>query len=212
METVRIGIADDHRLFRHGLRSLLEKQQDFKVVFEAENGREALDFIRKHRPDQVILDISMPDLNGIETARKIKRDYPETAILILSMHADRRFVLEAIEAGASGYTLKDSAFEEVAEAIRAISRGNIFLSQNVLHFFSNGIESLNTKKKGLLTPREREVLQLVAEGLTTIETAERLCVSVKTIETHRKHLMEKLKLHSIAELTKYAVREGLTEL
>jgi DNA-binding NarL/FixJ family response regulator len=213
---LKILIADDHRLFRDGLRNLLDKQEGFVVVGEAADGLEALAATRKLRPDIVLMDISMPALNGVEATRRILSEVGAARIIMLSMHSDRSFVIESLKAGAMGYLLKDSAFEELLLALTAVSANRVYLSRlvndSVLHEYVSIVKRSPRSAFSLLTGREREVLQLLAEGKTTKETAARLNVSVKTIETHRKQIMDRLGLHSVAELTKYAVREGLTTL
>jgi DNA-binding NarL/FixJ family response regulator len=213
---VRIVIADDHRIVREGLRHLLEKRTDFKVVGEAPDGESAVRLAKELSPDIVIVDISMPGLNGIEATRRILAERPEIRVLALSMHSDRRFVIETLKAGASGYLLKDSAFDELARAIEVVMARGAFLSPAITemvvrdYVLQSGCD--DDAVFSVLTPREREVLQLMAEGEPTRAIAAHLAVSVKTVETYRQQIMEKLDLHSVAELTKYAVREGLTEL
>lgn len=213
---VRIVIADDHRIVREGLRHLLEKRTDFKVVGEAPDGESAVRLARELSPDIVIVDISMPGLNGIEATRRILAERPEIRVLALSMHSDRRFVIETLKAGASGYILKDSAFDELARAIEVVMARGAFLSPAITEMVVRDYVAQSGRDDdaafSVLTPREREVLQLMAEGEPTRAIAVHLAVSVKTVETYRQQIMEKLDLHSVAELTKYAVREGLTEL
>jgi DNA-binding NarL/FixJ family response regulator len=213
---VRIVIADDHRIVREGLRHLLEKRTDFKVVAEAPDGESAVRLAKELSPDIVILDISMPGLNGIEATRRILAERPEVRVLALSMHSDRRFVIETLKAGASGYVLKDSAFDELARAIEVVMARGAFLSPAITGMVVRDYVAQagcgDAAAFSVLTPREREVLQLMAEGQSTKAIATRLAVSVKTVETYRQQVMEKLNLHSVAELTKYAIREGLTEL
>jgi DNA-binding NarL/FixJ family response regulator len=213
---LRILLADDHKIVRDGLRNLLEKDPEIVVVGEAEDGREALQLARKLAPDVVVMDIAMPDLNGIEATRQILAEMPKVKIVALSMHSDKRYVSEMLKAGAAGYLLKDCAFEELSTAIRTIARGKIYLSPGIAgvvleDYIRTGSAAAGTAFS-LLSDREREVLQLMAEGRTTKEVAAQLHVSVKTIETHRTHIMAKLDIHSIAALTKYAIREGLTSL
>jgi DNA-binding NarL/FixJ family response regulator len=214
--TVRIVIADDHRLLREGLRGLLEKRTDLKVVGEAADGLTAVRLARELAPEIVIVDISMPGLNGIEATRRIAADCPGVRVLVLSMHSDRHYVIEALKAGASGYLLKDSAFDEVVHAIESVMAHAAFLSpaitDMVLREYVAGLTVEKGNAFGRLTAREREVLQLLAEGLPSKAIAARLAISVKTVETHRTAIMEKLDLHTVAELTKYAIREGLTAL
>jgi DNA-binding NarL/FixJ family response regulator len=213
---VRIVIADDHRIVREGLRHLLEKRTDFNVVGEASDGESAVRLARELSPDIVIVDISMPGLNGIEATRRILAERPDIRVLALSMHSDRRFVIETLKAGASGYLLKDSAFDELARAIEVVMARGAFLSPAITEMVVRDYVAQSgcddNAVFSVLTPREREVLQLMAEGKPTKAIAAHLAVSVKTVETYRQQIMEKLDLHSVAELTKYAVREGLTEL
>ena len=212
----RILLVDDHRLFRSGLNSLLARQPNIKIVGEAEDGVSAVRMALELAPDIVLMDISMPKLNGIEATRQILSQNGAARVIVLSMHADRRFVIEALKAGARGYLLKDSAIEEVLNAVGAIASNQVYLSRRITNIVvedyilmaGNAGPTVYT----MLSAREREVLQLVAEGKNTKEIASHLNVSVKTVETHRKQVMDKLGLHTIAELTKYAIREGLTEL
>ena len=213
---VRILIADDHKILREGLKSLLEKQPEFAVVAEAQDGLSAISEAKKHKPDIAILDIGMPDLNGIEVTRRIRSEMAETRVIALSMHADRRFVMGILEAGANGYLLKDSAFAELITAVTAVAKGKMYLSPSIAEtVVKNSLEKLDRKEEGssvLLSGREREVLQMIAEGKSTKEIALKLFVSTKTVETHRKQIMDKLNIRTVAGLTKYAIREGLTSL
>jgi len=214
--STRILIADDHQIMRQGLRALLEAQPGLSVVGEAENGRKAVQLVRDARPDVVIMDVMMPDMNGIEATRRIKSMHPEVQIVALSIHSDRRFVLQMFKADATGYLLKDCAFEELTRAIRTVTDGQAYLSPAIAGVVvGEFLRNLTTDARGglpSLSPREREVLQMMAEGKTTKEIASALAVSVKTVETHRRQIMGKLGINSIAELTKYAIREGLTSL
>lgn len=214
--TVRILIADDHKILREGLKSLLEKQPDFAVVAEAQDGLGAISAAKKHKPDIAILDIGMPDLNGIEVTRRIRSEMADTRVIALSMHADRRFVMGILEAGANGYLLKDSAFAELISAVTTVAKGKMYLSPSIAEtVVKNSLEKLDRKNEGssvLLSGREREVLQMIAEGKSTKEIALKLFVSTKTVETHRKQIMDKLNIRTVAGLTKYAIREGLTSL
>ena len=213
--SVRIVLADDHQIVRDGLRALLEKEKDMQVVGEAADGRTAVRLALKLRPHVVLIDVSMPDLNGVEAARQIVAGAPEIKVLALSMHADKRYVGAMLQAGAAGYLLKDLAFEEVVHAIKTAGQGQVYLSRGVVGIVVDDyVERLSKEEteKPDLTPREREILQLVAEGRSTKEIAVALHISVKTVETHRRQIMERLKIHSVAELTKYAVRRGLTSL
>jgi len=214
--TIKVLLADDHKIVRDGLRTLLEKHADIAVLGEAEDGREALQLAGKLSPDVVVMDIAMPELNGIEATRQILSEHPGIKIVALSMHSDKRFVSEMLKAGASAYLLKDCAFEELITAIRTIMKGKIYLSPGIAGVvLADYIRSDRKSEPSVfsqLSDREREVLQLMAEGKTTKEVAAHLNVSIKTVETHRTNIMTKLDIHSIAELTKYAVREGLTSL
>jgi two-component system response regulator NreC len=210
---IRILLADDHAIIRQGLRSLLAAQSGMEVVAEAEDGRATVQLVRTHHPDVVLMDVQMPDLNGVEAARQVMAVSPRTKVLALSMHDDGRFVERMLAAGAAGYLLKDCAFEEVVRAIRTVVDNQTYLSPKIAGVLvDNFVRRPAQVAPPLLTPREREVLQLMAEGRSTKETASILDVSVKTIETHRQQIMAKLDIHSVAELTKYAVREGLTSL
>jgi DNA-binding NarL/FixJ family response regulator len=214
--TTKVIIADDHKLFREGLKTLIARQPGVEVIGEAENGMAVVSLAQELNPDIVLMDVSMPDLNGIEATRKILADGSKVKVIILSMHFDRQFITEALKAGASGYMLKDSTIEELVEAIESARNNQIYLSSKitdvVIKDYIKIAKSGDSSAYAVLSAREREVLQLLAEGKSTKEIAAKLNVSVKTIETHRKQIMNKLNIHSIAELTKYAIREGLTQL
>ena len=215
--SIRILIADDHKIMLAGLRSLLEKQTDFEVVGEADNGRKAVQMAQEKTPDVVVMDVSMPDLNGIEATMQIIESLPKTRVVALSMHSDKRFVMGMLRAGASGYLLKDCASQELANAIAQVAGGKKYLSPEITgvvidDFLLGGSSEEVTTAASPLSPREREVLQLIAEGWSTKQIASHLYVSIKTIETHRRQIMRKLDLHAIADLTKYAIREGLTSI
>lgn len=214
--SIRILLADDHKITRQGLRSLLEKQPDMEVVAEAEEGRTAVRLVRELLPDVVIMDVTMPDLNGIEATRQIIGKFGDIKIIALSMHSDTLFVSEMLKSGASGYLLKDCAFEELARAIRTVVANKTYLSPSisgvVVDDYLHRLSKADFSGSEILTNREREVLQLIAEGKSTKQTALKLHISAKTIETHRRQLMNKLDIHTVAELTKYAIRKGLTSL
>ncbi len=215
--SIRILLADDHRIVRDGLKTLLEKQPDMEVIAEAEDGRTTVNLARKLLPDVIIMDITMPDLNGIDATRKIVSETPNAKVIALSMHSDRRFVSGSLEAGASGYLMKDCAFEELVSAIRSVMTSNrTYLSPKVADIVVKNYVSKFSKSRmpvpPTLTNREREMLQLLAEGKTTKEIASGLHVSIKTVETHRRNIMSKLNSHSVADLIKYALREGLISL
>ena len=213
---MKIILADDHRIIREGLRALLDKEPDMEVVAEAEDGRTTVRLSREYRPDVVIMDITMPGLNGIEATRQIVSELPDIKVIALSMHSDRKFVREMLSAGASGYLLKDSAFEELSNALHAVYNDQLYLSAKIddqgLIGYAGQVKAEAPAKAHPLSHREREVLQLLAEGRTTQQIASSLCVSGKTIASHRTQIMNKLGLTSVAELTKYAVREGLTSI
>jgi len=212
---IRILIADDHKIFREGLRTLLRARDDIEVVGEADNGRTVVSLAVQLEPDIVIMDVAMPDLNGIEATRQITTTRADAKVLALSMHSDSRFVTRMLQAGAHGYLLKDCAFEELTLAIDTIVTEGVYLSPGVtgvvVRDYMQHLSSAESSAT-LLSSREREVLQLVAEGLTTKDIASKLHISIKTVESHRRQIMDKLEIRSVAELTKYAVREGLTSL
>ena len=214
--SVSVVLVDDHTIVRDGLRALLDKNPTMVVVGEAADGRSAVRLAKDMSPDVVIMDVAMSDLNGIEATRQIMAEAPRVKVLALSMYSDRVFVSEMLKAGASGYLLKDCAFDELAHAIETVMAGRIYLSPGisdvVVADYLERLEHDGESASSLLTPREREVLQLLAEGKSTKQIAARLQVSSKTIDTHRQQLMAKLGVHSIAELTKYAISQGLSAL
>jgi len=216
MSPIRILIADDHAIVRDGLRRLLEADAFAEVVAEVGDGREAIRVARELRPDVVLMDVAMPESNGAEATRRILEDNPEIRVIALSMHTDRQYVSRMLQAGASGYVLKEGAFEELAEAVRCVRRGEAYLSPKiagaVVRDYREKAALLDGQEAESLSPREREVLQLLAEGRSTKDIAATLHLSVKTVETHRKRMMDKLSLTSVAELTKFAIRQGLTSL
>jgi len=210
---VNVLLADDHKIVRDGLRTLIEANGSMTVVAEAEDGQKTINLARELHPQVIIMDISMPDVNGIDATRKITSDLPGIKIIALSMHADRHFVIGMLEAGASGYLLKDCAFEELVNAINTVLANHTYLSPTIADIV---VKNYVHKAAGTivvsseLTPRERELLQLLAEGMTAKQIASALHVSVKTVETHRRNITQKLGACSVAELIKYAIREGLT--
>jgi DNA-binding NarL/FixJ family response regulator len=214
--SIKILLADDHGIMRAGLRSLLDKESDMEVVAEAENGRRTVQLARELSPDVVVIDVTMPDMNGIEATRQILSEVSNVKVLALSMHSDEQFVVEMLTAGASGYLLKDCAVDELCTAIRAVVANQTFLSSEVANVVVKDYLrrlSINDFSLGsVLTSREREVLQLVAEGKTSKQIASLLHVSVKTVEAHRQQIMDKLGIRSVAELTKYAIRKGITSV
>jgi DNA-binding NarL/FixJ family response regulator len=213
---IRIVLADDHTIIRSGLRLLLEQQADFKVVAEGEDGRQAVQLVAKHHPDVVILDIGMPQLNGIEATRQIVAQEGHRNVVILSMHSDESYVLRALKAGARAYILKNAAEADLIRAVRAVSEGKSFfspvISKMLLEDYVRQVREKEVEDSyDLLTPREREILQLLAEGKTNKEVASVLGLSPHTVETHRGNILEKLHLHSAAELILYAVRKGIIQ-
>jgi two-component system response regulator NreC len=214
MKKIRILLADDHTLIRGGLRLIVEQHPDLAVVGEAEDGRQAMALAASLRPDVAVLDIGMPNLNGIEAAKQITNADPRLAVIVLSMHRDETYILRALKAGVRGYLLKDSAESDLVRAIRAVAEGKSFFSPAVskvlLDDYMRKLQRTGAEDSyDLLTPREREMLQLVAEGNSNKEIAATLNLSVYTIETHRANIMEKLKLKSLPELILYAVRKGI---
>jgi DNA-binding NarL/FixJ family response regulator len=213
--TLKIILADDHKVLRQGLKSLLDTHKEFQVIAEADDGLSAIKLVKKHKPDIVILDIGMPNMNGIQATQHIVNE-TNTKVLALSMHSDQRFVSKMLQSGASGYMLKDCAFEELISAVQTIATGKIYLSNDItgsiINEYINRIQSIESSNQPVLTSREREILQLISEGNSTSDIANIINVSTKTVETHRKNIMDKLDIHSIAKLTKYAVREGLTSI
>lgn len=216
MRQIKVIIADDHRIVIEGLKVLLQKQNNIEVVGEAENGRSAVALAINLKPEVVIMDIGMPDMNGIAATRDILDREPDIKVLTLSMHSDKRFVSKALREGVSGYMLKECASTELVEAINTVVSGKTYLSPQIADIVIGDYRKQLIDKEfsadSVLTKKEREILQLFAEGRTTKEIAYSLNVSIKTVETHRSRIMEKLEIRSIAELTKFAVREGLTSL
>lgn len=212
----RIILADDHRIMREGLASLLESQADMEVVQHASDGLQAVSLSRKMNPDLVVMDLTMPGMNGIEATRQISNDVPRVKVICLSVHGDTGFVSAVLDAGASGYLLKDCAFEDLVSAIRTVIDNQIYLSPEIASILVEDYKARRPESIpsafSKLTEREREIAQLLAEGYTSKEIAKRLHLSVKTVGTHREHLMAKLNLSSLAALTKYAIREGLTSV
>lgn len=211
-----VMIVDDHQIVRDGLKAILHNEEGIAVIAEAENGRNALRLIKELKPEIVIMDIAMPDMNGIDATRRISAEYPDVKVLMLSMHHDKRMVIEVFNAGAQGYLLKECASEELLRAIRTLLQGETYLSPKISSIV---VKDLVKQQQGeipseicSLSSREREVLQLLAEGKSMKEIAFTMDVSIKTVEAFRKRLMDKLKVNSIAELTKIAIREGLTSL
>jgi two-component system, NarL family, response regulator NreC len=214
MEPIRILLADDHNVLRDGMRLLLERQSGFEVVGEAADGRATIALVEEQHPDVVVMDIAMPNLNGIEATRRITDRYPRTGVVILSMHHDESYVIRSLKAGARAYLLKDALKAELITAIQAVARGKSFFSPKISQMLQEDyVEALGRKgaddSYDLLTDREHEILQLIAEGKTNKEIANLLNLSLHTVDTHRTHILQKLNLHSVPELILYAVRKGV---
>lgn len=210
-----VVIVDDHEILRAGLISLLEEESDIKVIGEANTGQDAIAIVEAQHPDVVIMDVAMPDMDGIEATRILVEKVAGIKVLALSMHADQKYITDMIDAGASGYLLKECAMEELAFALRSIRKYNFYISPSVSNvilerYMKPFMPNEALLNQASLSGREREVLQLVADGWSTSAIAEHFSLSVKTVETHRKHIMDKLGLHNVAELTKFAIRAGLT--
>ena len=216
MATTRVIIADDHKLLREGLRHIVQNELRLEVLALATNGRTAVALAAEHHPDIIIMDVSMPDLNGIEATRQILRDHPGIKVIALSVHTGKEYVSNMLRAGATAYLLKDCAVDELGEAIKYVLADKVYISPDiagvVVEDYLKQLDERSGVVPSVLTPKEREVLQLIAEGRSTKEIASTINTSVSTAETHRQHIMEKLNLYTIAELTKYAIREGLTSL
>jgi DNA-binding NarL/FixJ family response regulator len=214
MKPIRIVLADDHALVRAGIRALAQNIAGVEVVAEAVDGRQALASIKTHQPDIVLMDISMAGLNGLEAAARVAKDFPNTRVIILSAHSNEEYVCQALRAGAAGYLLKDAGTSELDLAIKSVARGETYLSPAVSkHVIADYLRRTGgeTGSLEILTPRQREILQLIAEGQTTKQIAHTLHISVKTVETHRMQLMERLDIHDVAGLVRYAIRMGLVK-
>jgi DNA-binding NarL/FixJ family response regulator len=212
MQVIRVLLADDHTLVRAGFRRLLEGIPGIQVVGEASDGRDALLMIETQRPDMVLMDIGMTGLNGLEATARVTHDLPGIRVIILSMHSDKEYVLKALRAGASGYLLKDADINQFEMAIKAVAEGETFLSPSISrHVISDYVQRVGAESNSReeLTPRQREILQLIAEGRSKQDIAQMLSVSLKTVETHRDQMMEKLGLHDVAGLVRYAIRTGV---
>ena len=214
--TINIILADDHHVIREGLRLLLDSEKDLLVIAEADSGRTAVSAAKEFKPDIVVMDVSMPELNGMEATRKILSEATGTKVLALSMYSDKRFVNGMFQAGVSGYILKNCIARELVSAIRLVAKGQVYISPEIAETIVEGYLSHavleNSTNRGHLTHREREILQLISEGQHTKDIAETLHVSTKTVDAHRRNIMEKIGTNSIAGLTKFAIREGITTL
>ena len=214
MKPTRVLLVDDHTLVRAGIHSLLNNMEGIEVVAEAGDGREALNLVRTHRPDVVLMDIAMPGLNGLEATAHIAKEFPQVRVIILSMHVNEEYVIKALRAGAMSYVVKGADTSELEIAIKAATRGETYLSPGVSkHVVTDYIQRISGEVTSveLLTPRQREILQLIAEGYSTKKIAQTLSISVKTVETHRMQLMERLEIHDITGLVRYAIRVGLVK-
>jgi len=212
MQPIRVLLADDHGLVRAGIRALLNQMPEITIVAEASNGREAVHLVDVHRPHIVLMDIMMPEMNGLDATARIVAAFPEVRVVILSMNATEQYVIQSLQAGASGYVMKDVSPQELLESLKVVSRGDVFLSPIVSRLVASGLKNRNNvgaDPAERLSTRQREVLQLLAEGFTTKEIALKLEISAKTVETHRMTLMNTLDIHNIAGLVRYAIRVGL---
>ena len=215
MNPTRILLADDHTLVRAGVRALLEELPDVTVVAEAADGHQALAFTKAHQPHVVFMDVAMSGLNGLETTARLVKDFPDVRVIMLSMHANEEYIWQALRAGASGYLLKSASTAELELALKAVGHGETYLDPGIARRVIAGYASGAAQQKSLieqLSPRQREILQLIAEGRTTKEIAFLLNLSVKTVETHRAQLMERLDIHDVAGLVRYAIRQGLVSV
>lgn len=213
--SIKIILADDHAVLRHGLSKSFQNEKDMEVIAQAKDGRTTVELVRELKPDVVVMDIGMPDLNGIEATRQIKQEHPKVKVIGLSMHSSKNFIIEMFRAGAVGYLLKDCEFDELVNAIRLVATNKTYISPAisdvVVENYMRSSAEADTSAFSVLSKREREVLQLLTEGKTTKQIAKRLHISSKTVEAHRLNMMNKLKMDSIAQLTKYAIQEGLTQ-
>ncbi len=213
---ISVFLADDHQMFRQGLRTLIDATEGIRVVGEASDGQDCLRQIGELLPDVAVLDVAMPGLTGIEVARRLEKIAPRTRVLILTMHADTYYAVEALKAGATGFMLKEESFDMLIDGIKSVAEGRISVSPTletpVLKEFVGLARSASDNETSLLTEREREILQLVAEGLTNQEIAAKLCISTSTVDTHRKNIMAKLDIHSVAGLVKYAIRHKIVTI
>ncbi len=211
--SVRVLIVDDHKIVREGLRSLLAKEPDIEVVGEAESAYQAIDLAEEMRPDLVLMDIVMPGLNGIEATRLVLAKAPTVKVIALSMYSERQYVIEMLRAGACGYLLKDCALEQLGEAIRTVAQGRTYITQRItdviIEDYTSQVRNPRSAASSVLTSKQYKILQLLAEGNSTREIALRMALNTKTVESHRRRIMQKLNIHTIAGLTKYAIRDGL---
>lgn len=215
MNTIRVLLADDHSLMRDGIAALLNGVPGFEIVGEARDGLEAIHMISTHRPNMILMDIGMTPMNGLDATARISKEYPDVRVVILSMHSNEEYVLKALRAGAAGYLLKDTKKQELIDALNAIAEGKTFLSKQVSrHVIDDYVRSVESERTPLdqLTPRQRQILRLIAEGKTNKEIAQVLNVSIKTVDTHRTLMMQRLNIHDIAGLVRFAIRMGIVSI
>jgi len=216
MRKIKVVVADDHTILRQGIKALLDNQEGIEVVGEAKDGREAIKTMEELLPDVILMDIAMPGLNGLEATRRIKKKFPKVKVVVLTMHANEEYIFQILNAGADGYLVKETAFQDLISAINAVHKGEAFMSPSISKkVMTDYIQRAQGEEKvgfDTLTTREREILQLVAEGNSNKKIAEALFISPKTVETHRAHIMDKLNIHDRAGLIKYAIRKGMINL
>ena len=216
MGKIKVLIADDHTILRQGIKALLDNQAEIEVIGEAKDGREALTLIERLLPDVVLMDIAMPGLNGLEATRRIKKKFPGIKVLVLTMYTNEEYVFQILNAGANGYLVKETAFQDLISAIKAVYRDEAFMSpsisKKVINRYTQRVRKANDPTCDILTTREREILQLIAEGSSSKKIAEALFISPKTVETHRTHIMDKLNIHNRTDLVKYAIRTGIVDI
>ena len=216
MGNIKVLVADDHTILRQGIKALLDNQAGIEVIGEAKDGREALTLIERLLPDVILMDIGMPGLNGLEATRRIKKKFPGIKVLVLTMYTNEEYVFQILNAGANGYLVKETAFQDLISAIRAVYRDEAFMSpsiaKKVINRYTQGVRKTNDTACDILTTREREILQLIAEGSSSKKIAEALFISPKTVETHRTHIMDKLNIHNRTDLIKYAIRTGIVAI
>lgn len=216
MEKIKVLIADDHTILRQGIKALLDNQAGIEVIGEAKDGREALTLIERLLPDVILMDIAMPGLNGLEATRRIKKKFPGIKVLVLTMYTNEEYVFQILQAGANGYLVKETAFQDLISAIKAVHRDEAFMSpsisKKVINRYTQRVREANATTGDMLTTREREILQLIAEGSSSKKIAEALFISPKTVETHRTHIMDKLNIHNRTDLIKYAIRTGIVDI
>ena len=216
MGKIKVLIADDHTILRQGIKALLDNQAEIEVIGEAKDGREALTLIERLLPDVILMDIAMPGLNGLEATRRIKKKFPEIKVLVLTMYTNEEYVFQILNAGANGYLVKETAFQDLISAIKAVYRDEAFMSpsisKKVINRYTQRVRDANDTTSDILTTREREILQLIAEGSSSKKIAEALFISPKTVETHRTHIMDKLNIHNRTDLIKYAIRTGIVDI